>query len=490
LSTTGLAWAAKARMPNWLLAAASCQVGGKVYLFGGRDYAMARNAAYSYDPAADTLGGIPWTTLTSMPTARYGLGCASVGDSIIYVIGGYNQDSLALSVIEAYKPADNIWITGLTGMPTPRAFLGVASIRDSVYAVGGENNSIPGLDTVEVYLASSNTWVTKKALLGGPSFGRTGPAVATLDSLGVKRVYSAGGKKLDGTFLSVNQKYNPITNAWVSRFSLSSPAGYCGAAAVNDSFYLIGGKNGASYLPGIVSYSPFSNTWLANNAYPTGISQAAVSSLDSTGFWVMGGLVSDNFISDTIYFGYKPGAIAGRVYSLVTGPIAGVTVSAKKAAQIKNSEVTKTDGTYILAGLEPGYYDVKLYKAGSVDTTIKSILVKWGRVADSVNCLGVEGQPVSAEQYGFKLGQAYPNPVRNQATISYQLPSRSNIELSVYNVLGQRVRTLARGSQNPGWHSVTWNGADNGGRKVSSGVYIYRLITGTGTAVKKLVVIR
>jgi energy-converting hydrogenase Eha subunit A len=106
-----------------------------------------------------------------MPTARYGLGCAAVGDSIIYVIGGYNQDSLALPVIEAYKPAGNSWVTGLTSMPTPRAFLGVAGIKDSIYAVGGENNLISGLDTVEVYLATSNAWVTKKALFGGPSFG-------------------------------------------------------------------------------------------------------------------------------------------------------------------------------------------------------------------------------------------------------------------------------------------------------------------------------
>jgi hypothetical protein len=489
-SATGLAWAAKAKMPNWLLGTASCQLGGKIYLFGGRDYALARNTVYSYDPAADTLGGTPWISLTSMPTARYGLGCASVGDSIIYVIGGYNQDSLALSAIEAYKPAGNSWITGLTSMPTPRAFMGVTSIKDSVYAVGGENNLIAGLDTVEIYLASSNTWVTKKALLGGPSFGRTGSAVATLDSLGVKRVYSAGGKKVDGTYLAVNQKYNPVTNAWGTRTSLSSPTGYCGVASVNDSLYLIGGKNGSSLLSGTFGYSPFSNAWLANNNYPTSIAQSSVSSLDSMGFWVLGGMVSDNFISDSIYFGYKPGAIAGRAYSLITGPIAGVAVSAKKGSQIKNSEQTKTDGTYTLAGLEPGYYDVKLYKAGSVDTTLKDVRVKWGGITDSVNCLGIEGKPVSAEQYGFKLGQAYPNPVKNLTTISYQLPSRSNIALEVYNVLGQKVKTLIKGSQNPGWHSVTWNGRDNSGRRVSSGIYLYRLTTGSGTAVNKLVVIR
>jgi hypothetical protein len=290
--------------------------------------------------------------------------------------------------------------------------------------------------------------------------------------------------------MTVNQRYNPVTNAWTSRSGLASGFGYGGSAAVNDSLYLVGGKNGSSYLPETFSYSPFSNTWLANNNYPSGITYASVSSQDSVGLWVLGGMVSDNFISDSIYFGYKPGAIAGRVYSLITGPIAGVTVSANKGTLTKNSEQTKTDGSYILAGLEPGYYDVKLYKAGSVDSTVKNILVKWGRKTDSVNCLGIEGKPVSAEQYAFKLGQAYPNPAKNQTTISYQLPVRANMELIVYNVLGQKVKTLVNGSQNPGWHSATWNGRDNSGRKVSSGIYLYRLTTGSGTAVKKLVVIR
>ncbi len=489
-SASGLVWAAKTKIPNWLFGTASCQLGGKIYLFGGRDYAWVRNTAYCYDPAADTLGGTPWSVLAAMPTARYGLGCAAVGDSIVYVIGGYTQDSLALSTIEAYKPADNSWVTGLPAMPTPRAFMGVTSIKDSVYAVGGENNLIAGLDTVEIYLSSSNTWVTKKALLGGPAFGRTGPAVIALDSLGVKRVYSVGGKKVDGTFLTSNQKYNPVTNAWITRAAISSPVGYGAAAGVNDSLYLVGGKNGATYLQTAQSYSPFSNTWLANSAYPTNIALASISSQDSTGFWVLGGMVSDNFISDSIYFGYKPGAIAGRVYSLVTGPIAGVTVTAKRGPQAKNSEQTKTDGTYTLAGLEPGQYDLQLFKAGSVDTTISDVAVKWGQVTDSVNCLGIAGQPGTVQQYGFKLSPAYPNPVKNLTTISYQLPAKTNMELSVYNVLGQKVKTLAQGSQNAGWHSVTWNGRDHGGRKVASGIYLYRLTTSSGNAVKKLVVIR
>ncbi|MDO9390260.1 MAG: carboxypeptidase regulatory-like domain-containing protein [bacterium] len=491
-SSSGLAWAAKTKMPNWLFGTASCQLGGKIYVFGGRDYAVARNTAYRYDPSADTVGGTPWAVLADMPTARYGLGCASVGDSIIYVIGGYTQDSLALSVLEAYDPSNNSWITGLPAMPTPRAFMGITSIKDSVYAVGGENNLIVGLDTVEIYLSSSNNWITKKALLGGPAFGRSGAAVTTLDSLGVKRVYAVGGKKLDGTYMTTNQRYNPVTNAWGTRYGIGYSLGYGGAAAVNDSLYLVGGKSEFGYLPEISSYSPFSNAWLANTAYPTGIAQASVSSQDSMGFWVVGGMSRDGFISDSVYFGYKPGAINQIVESWDKTPLSGVLARAIKGSQTKNAELTKSDGSYTLASLEPGYYDINLYKSGSVDTTYKNVLVKWGRVTviPTYDGNGIEGTPVAVDQYRFKLGLAYPNPVKNQTTINYQLPARSSVELTVYNVLGQKVKVLAQGMQDPGWHTVVWNGRDNFGRKVACGIYLYCLTTGSDGAVKKLVVIR
>ncbi|NIT55318.1 MAG: T9SS type A sorting domain-containing protein, partial [Aliifodinibius sp.] len=78
----------------------------------------------------------------------------------------------------------------------------------------------------------------------------------------------------------------------------------------------------------------------------------------------------------------------------------------------------------------------------------------------------------------FVLYQNYPNPFNPETVISYQLPVASDVELSVYNILGQKVRTLVKGRQSAGRHEVTWDGRDDGGVKVSSGVYVYQLKIG------------
>lgn len=64
------------------------------------------------------------------------------------------------------------------------------------------------------------------------------------------------------------------------------------------------------------------------------------------------------------------------------------------------------------------------------------------------------------------------------------------VNLKIYNIAGQLVRTLASGQVPAGPHSVKWDGRDNSGNKVSSGIYIYRLQAGNKDLTRKLVVLR
>jgi uncharacterized protein (TIGR02145 family) len=73
------------------------------------------------------------------------------------------------------------------------------------------------------------------------------------------------------------------------------------------------------------------------------------------------------------------------------------------------------------------------------------------------------------------LEQNYPNPFNPSTTIRFGLPAVSNVKLEIYNVLGQRVSTIAKGSMNAGWHQITFDGSH-----LSSGVYLYRLATSEG----------
>ncbi|OGF06374.1 MAG: hypothetical protein A2273_00815 [Candidatus Edwardsbacteria bacterium RifOxyA12_full_54_48] len=494
-NVSDLIWKKKSAMPGWRYGAGTCQVQGKVYVFGGRDYLGATNTVYRYDPAADTSGGDAWASLTPMSSSRYGLGAAAVGDSIIYVVGGYDSDSIALSVIEAYVPNTDSWVSGLALMPTPRAFLGVASIADTVYAVGGFNSAIPGLDTVELYLPGSDSWVTKKALLGGPGFGRAGIGFATLDSLGTKRVYSIGGQKVDGSILQTNVKYNPITNAWTTRTSLPWLAAFSSAVSVNDSLYFIGGKNITDgYLSKLGVYNTFANNWTTLDDFPQAVAFHSSAAVDSAGIWILGGKTADTYISDDIYFGYKAGGITGLCNTTTDGPVIGALVSAISDSKVKNTEATDNSGYYTLAGLEPGRYNVHIYKAGVMDTVISDVVVRWGRITDIGPVTGVSGGKPGAVVSSFALQPAYPNPARGSCNINYQIPSNSRVELAVYNVLGQKVKTLVSGRISAGSHSVKWAGDDSRGQKVANGVYLYRLQMNSGTesktATKKLVLLR
>ncbi|MCD4817789.1 MAG: T9SS type A sorting domain-containing protein [Candidatus Cloacimonetes bacterium] len=69
----------------------------------------------------------------------------------------------------------------------------------------------------------------------------------------------------------------------------------------------------------------------------------------------------------------------------------------------------------------------------------------------------------------------YPNPFNPSTTISFSISAKSNIELSIYNVKGQKVKSLVNESFKKGNHSVIWYGVDESGKSVSSGIYFYIL---------------
>jgi hypothetical protein len=99
-----------------------------------------------------------------------------------------------------------------------------------------------------------------------------------------------------------------------------------------------------------------------------------------------------------------------------------------------------------------------------------------------------EGIPLVPVDYA--LEQNYPNPFNPTTTIRYQLSKKSEVRLEVFNLLGQRVKTLFEGEQVTGAYSVTWRGDSNVGTAVASGVYIYRIRAGEFVQSKKLLLLR
>ncbi|UCH78079.1 MAG: T9SS type A sorting domain-containing protein [Candidatus Coatesbacteria bacterium] len=90
----------------------------------------------------------------------------------------------------------------------------------------------------------------------------------------------------------------------------------------------------------------------------------------------------------------------------------------------------------------------------------------------------------------FALAPSYPNPARTEAVITFTLPEAGPARLTVYDVSGRRVATLAEGALEAGEREVVWNLTDDRGASVPPGVYFYRLETPTETAARRLVVAR
>ena len=90
----------------------------------------------------------------------------------------------------------------------------------------------------------------------------------------------------------------------------------------------------------------------------------------------------------------------------------------------------------------------------------------------------------------LSLSQNYPNPFNPQTTITYNLPTNTNICLSIYNVNGQLVRTLTNTKQNAGTYSIEWNGKDNNNNILSSGLYFYRLDTDNESITRKMLLLK
>jgi hypothetical protein len=90
----------------------------------------------------------------------------------------------------------------------------------------------------------------------------------------------------------------------------------------------------------------------------------------------------------------------------------------------------------------------------------------------------------------FSLGQNYPNPFNPSTSIRYSLVKRSDVTLAILNVLGEEVKTLESGIQPPGVHEALWDGTDDDGHPVATGIYFYRITAGGISETKKMVLMK
>ena len=126
-----------------------------------------------------------------------------------------------------------------------------------------------------------------------------------------------------------------------------------------------------------------------------------------------------------------------------------------------------------------------------VEFTDKHYLTRYVAISNPVGIAAENGVPETHAAVG-RLEQSFPNPARRATTISYGLTKRGQVSLEVYSVAGQLVRTLVDEVQEsePQDYVVNWDGTDESGRALPSGVYFYKLTTDASIQTRKLVLMR
>jgi hypothetical protein len=109
---------------------------------------------------------------------------------------------------------------------------------------------------------------------------------------------------------------------------------------------------------------------------------------------------------------------------------------------------------------------------------------------------GLYYQPISVDDeknvlpYEISLEPNYPNPFNMDTKISFGLPERTDVSLDVYDILGRKIKNLTAGNLDAGRYTYSWNGIDETGNEVTSGIYFYRLKTADNELTGKMVLLK
>jgi hypothetical protein len=103
---------------------------------------------------------------------------------------------------------------------------------------------------------------------------------------------------------------------------------------------------------------------------------------------------------------------------------------------------------------------------------------------------GIRNERIASVIKTFAILQNYPNPFNPSTTIEYQLPKSGNVEIKIFNVTGQLVKIFDRTFQALGMHAIVWDGRNNNGQTMASGLYIYQVAFENLILTKKMLLIK
>ena len=108
--------------------------------------------------------------------------------------------------------------------------------------------------------------------------------------------------------------------------------------------------------------------------------------------------------------------------------------------------------------------------------------------SDQIHVYITGDEPVKSQlPTNVVLHENSPNPFNPTTQIKFGLPNMQKVEIDVYSITGQKIKTLVNSTMSAGYHTINWSATDDNGVKVSSGIYIYQLRCGNEVFTKKMI---
>ena len=142
---------------------------------------------------------------------------------------------------------------------------------------------------------------------------------------------------------------------------------------------------------------------------------------------------------------------------------------------------------YLTGLLGSGFIDPAANQNGASFVLMAALADGTVRIFDQVTGIDDRQNAIPTE---FALDQNYPNPFNPTTSIGYALKENTKVVLKIYNLLGQEVRTLVNGNQEAGYKKVAWDGMNDKGTRVASGIYIYRIKAGDFVKARKMILMK
>ncbi|NQT62707.1 MAG: T9SS type A sorting domain-containing protein [Candidatus Marinimicrobia bacterium] len=442
------------------------------------------------------------------PSGRKWHAMAYIGDDQAFLFGG-TFSSTHQSDRWVYDLSANSW-TQMTGStpPSARSDHAMAYVGgDQIILFGGYDGSVD--DETWLYDLSADTW-TNKAPSSKPS-ARSDHAMAYI---GGDQVLLFGGN--DGSNDDETWLYDLSANTWTNKAPSSKPSArryHAMAYMGGDQVLLFAGHDGATDNESWV-YDLSSNTWTqdSNTGQPGATFDHAIceTSINGSSYIVLfgGGAIAAN--DETWTFGGGDYSLPVELSSFTARGEAGLIV----LEWITESEIDNLGFILERRTSSSDWIEIASYQThnsltgqGSVtdqssysfiDLDVKPEEVYDYRLAD-ISYTG-EKEYYTLMLVGIKvesnlpstiiLSQNYPNPFNPTTTINYSLPMQSRVKLTVFDIRGQEVTTLQNVANPPGNQEVHWNGLDQQGDPVSTGVYFCRLDAGKISHTIKMVYLK